>query len=143
MLDGVYDTTGEAPVFHPVRAPTAEQLQTLLHQIIKRVMKLLTRLGYLVEEQDMLFLAETDTDAAMAPLQSASWLPVSSIRLGMINGGRLGHPPVVMMKPAEDGNCDDLSSELRHGLRVGGPRYPLGQTLMRLGNIEIGLDICS
>ena len=53
MLDGVYDTTGEVPLFHPVRAPTAEQLQTLLHQIIKRVMKLLTRLGYLVEEQGM------------------------------------------------------------------------------------------
>ncbi len=61
MLDGVYDTTGDVPVFHPVRAPTAGQLQTLLNQIIKRVMKLLTRLGYLVEEQDMIFMAETDT----------------------------------------------------------------------------------
>ena len=70
MLDGVYDTTGDVPVFHPVRAPTAEQLQTLLHQIIQRVMKLLTRLGYLVEEQDRIFMAETETDAAMAPLQS-------------------------------------------------------------------------
>jgi hypothetical protein len=29
VLDGVYDTTGEVPMFHPVRAPTAEQLQTL------------------------------------------------------------------------------------------------------------------
>jgi len=70
VLDGVYDTTGDVPVFHPVRAPTAEQLQTLLHQIIQRVMKLLTRLGYLVEEQDRIFMAETETDAAMAPLQS-------------------------------------------------------------------------
>ena len=70
MLDGVYDTTGDVPVFHPVRAPTAEQLQTLLHQIIQRVMKLLTRLGYLVEEQDRIFMVETETDAAMAPLQS-------------------------------------------------------------------------
>ena len=59
-------------MFHPVRVSTAEQLQTLLHQIIKRIMKLLTRLGYLVEEQDMLFLAETYTDVAMAPLQSAA-----------------------------------------------------------------------
>ena len=71
-MDGVYDTSADEPVFHPVRAPTAEQLQTLLHQIIKRVMKLLTRLGYLVEEQDMVFMAETDTDAAMAPLHSAA-----------------------------------------------------------------------
>ncbi|MCP3882438.1 MAG: IS91 family transposase, partial [Sulfitobacter sp.] len=72
VLDGAYDTTGDVPVFHPVRAPTAEQLQTLLHQIIQRVMKLLTRLGYLVEEQDRVFMAETETDAAMAPLQSAA-----------------------------------------------------------------------
>jgi len=70
VLDGVYDTSADEPVFHPVRVPTAEQLQTLLNQIIKRVMKLLTRLGYLVEEQDRLFLAETD--AAMAPLHSAA-----------------------------------------------------------------------
>jgi hypothetical protein len=33
-------TTGSAPVFHPVRAPTAEQLQTLLTRIIKRLMRL-------------------------------------------------------------------------------------------------------
>jgi hypothetical protein len=72
VLDGVYDTTGDVPVFHPVRAPTAEQLQTLLNQIIKRVMKLLTRLGYLVEEQDMIFMAETETDTALGPLQSAA-----------------------------------------------------------------------
>jgi hypothetical protein len=72
VLDGVYDTTGEVPVFHPVRAPTAAQLQTLLNQIIKRVMKLLTRLGYLVEEQDLVFMAETETDTALGPLQSAA-----------------------------------------------------------------------
>ena len=35
-------------------------------------MKLLTRLGYLVEEQDMTFMAETETDAALGPLQSAA-----------------------------------------------------------------------
>ena len=50
VLAGVYDTTGDVAVFHPVRAPSAEQLQRLLNQIIKRVMKLLTRQGYLVEE---------------------------------------------------------------------------------------------
>ena len=59
-------------MFHPVRAPSAEQLQTLLHQIIKRVMKLLTRLGYLIEEQDMIFMAQTETDTALGPLQSAA-----------------------------------------------------------------------
>ncbi len=62
VLDGVYDTTGEVPIFHPVRAPTPEQLNTLLNQIIRRLMKLLTRQGYLVEEQDRIFMAETPTD---------------------------------------------------------------------------------
>ncbi|NNF95797.1 MAG: IS91 family transposase, partial [Halobacteria archaeon] len=46
FLDGVYRITDEGPVFQPVRAPTSEQLQTLLNQIIKRVMKLLTRTGF-------------------------------------------------------------------------------------------------
>jgi hypothetical protein len=72
FLDGVYCTTGEVPVFHPVPAPTVEQLQRLLNQIITRVMKLLTRQGYLIEEQAMTYMAETDTDNAMTPLQSAA-----------------------------------------------------------------------
>jgi len=35
-------------------------------------MKLLTRRGYLIEEQDMIYMAETETPTAMAPLQSAA-----------------------------------------------------------------------
>ena len=59
-------------MFQNVTAPTAEQLHTLLHQIIKRIMKCLTREGYLVEDQGMTYLADTETDTAMAPLQSAA-----------------------------------------------------------------------
>ncbi len=51
VLDGVYRATGDVAVFHRVRNPTTEELQTLLGRIIKRIMKLLTRQGYLVEEQ--------------------------------------------------------------------------------------------
>lgn len=47
MVDGVYRTTEGAPVFHEVRAPTAQQLQVLLMRIIKRLMKFLTREGFL------------------------------------------------------------------------------------------------
>ncbi len=71
-LDGVYDITGETPVFHPVHSPTAEQVQTLLNQIIKRIMPLLTRTGYLVEDQGMTYMAENDADSAMTPLHSAA-----------------------------------------------------------------------
>ena len=53
VLDGVDGTAGGAPVFHPVRAPTAEQLQTLLTRIIKHLMKRLTRQGFLIEEPGM------------------------------------------------------------------------------------------
>ncbi len=58
VLDGVYHTTEGTTVFHPVRAPSVEQLHILLHQIIKRVMKLLTRRGYLIEEQGFSLHAE-------------------------------------------------------------------------------------
>jgi len=46
VLDGVYwyDTEGE-PVFVEVPPPTDEVLQTVLHKIITRLMKLLTRKG--------------------------------------------------------------------------------------------------
>ena len=71
-LDGVYCITGDVAVFHRVRTPTTEELQALLGRIIKRIMKLLTRQDYLIEEQDMIYMAETDTDTALAPLQSAA-----------------------------------------------------------------------
>ena len=43
-------TDGE-PVFVGVAAPTDEALLTVLHKIITRVMKLITRRGVLVEER--------------------------------------------------------------------------------------------
>ncbi len=75
MLDGVYRTTEGVPVFHAVRAPTAEQLQVLVTRIIKRLMKLLTRKGFLIEEQGMSYLADTDPDLALGPLDSGLHLP--------------------------------------------------------------------
>jgi hypothetical protein len=72
VLDGVYRTTDGVPVFHAVRGPTAEQLQVLLTRIIKRLMRVLTRQGYLVEEKGMNFLADTDPDLALGPLRTAA-----------------------------------------------------------------------
>ena len=43
MLDGVYHTPEGLPVFHAVRAPTAEELQSLLARIIKRLMNRMHR----------------------------------------------------------------------------------------------------
>ena len=88
VLDGVYQTTADdAPVFHPTPAPSNEQLHALLHKIIKRIMKLLTRLGDLIEEDGITYMARTgdiDPDNVLAPLQAAS----STYRIAM--GPRAG-----------------------------------------------------
>ena len=72
MLDGVFRLTEGAPAFQPVRAPTAAQLQALLTRLIKRLMRLLTRQGYVVEEQGMTYLANPDPETAMTPLHAAA-----------------------------------------------------------------------
>ena len=72
MLDGVYRLTGGVPVFQTVPTPNTEQLQALLTRIIKRVMKVLTRQGALLEEPESRYLADTDCDPALAPLHSAA-----------------------------------------------------------------------
>src|ERR671914_2389347 len=51
VLDGVYRTTEGVPVFHAARAPTDGELQALLSRIIRRIMQLLTRKGYLIESR--------------------------------------------------------------------------------------------
>ena len=55
------------------RAPTGEALQGQLEKTIVRLMKALTRLGYLVEEEGMSYLADLDPDNPLTPLQAASW----------------------------------------------------------------------
>jgi Putative transposase len=72
VLDGVYRTTEGVPVFHAVCAPTAAELQALLRRIIKCIMKFLTRKGFLIEDQGTTYLADTDRDTALGPLQAAA-----------------------------------------------------------------------
>jgi hypothetical protein len=77
VLDGVYrrGTDGEA-AFVEVAAPSDEALQAVLHKIITRTMKLLTRREVLVEEQGQTYLADNDGDSdearALRPLQAAA-----------------------------------------------------------------------
>ena len=72
MLDGVYQRSGGTPLFHEVRAPTTEQLHDLLQRIFTRIMKWLSRQGYLIEEEGMRYLGEIDAHRALTPLQAAS-----------------------------------------------------------------------
>ena len=78
VLDGVYRCGAEGePVFVEVPAPTDEALQTVLHKIITRMMKLLTGKEVLVEEQGQTYMADDDSDSdearALRPLQAAAW----------------------------------------------------------------------
>ncbi len=72
VLDGVYRSEAGAPVFQQARAPSIEELHAVLAKIITRLMRLLTRQGYLIEEQGMRYLGEIDADCALTPLQAAS-----------------------------------------------------------------------
>jgi hypothetical protein len=77
VLDGVYRRGGDGePLFVEVAAPSDEALQAVLHKIITRTMKLLTRRGVLVEEAGSTYLADNHDDSdearALRPLQAAA-----------------------------------------------------------------------
>ena len=52
-----------APQFVEAPAPTDEALQSVLHKIITRTMKLLTRRGVLVEDEGSTDVADNDGDS--------------------------------------------------------------------------------
>ena len=77
VLDGVYRRGIDgAPEFVEVPEPTDEALQSVLHKIITRLMKLLTRRGVLVEEEGSTYMADSDSDSdearVLRPLQAAA-----------------------------------------------------------------------
>ncbi|MBE0547975.1 MAG: transposase, partial [Rubrivivax sp.] len=77
VLDGVYRRgTDGAPAFVEVSEPTDEALQAVLHKIITRTMKMLTRRGVLVEEEGSTYMADNDGDSdearVLRPLQAAA-----------------------------------------------------------------------
>ena len=72
VLDGVYLNRDGAAVFHEAAAPSIDELEAVLLKIIARTMRTLTRLGALIEEPEVSYLAETDSDGALRSLQAAS-----------------------------------------------------------------------
>ncbi len=70
VLDGVYRRGADRePQFVGVPAPTDEAVQAVLHKIITRMMKLLTRQGVLIEEQGEAYLAAGDDSDESSALQ--------------------------------------------------------------------------
>ena len=81
VLDGVYrcDTEGE-PVFDEVPSLTDEALQAVLHKIITRLMKLLTRRGVLVEEKGSTYIGafgrrKVRLNVLSSQESVATWIP--------------------------------------------------------------------
>ena len=77
VLDGVYRCGADGvPVFVEARAPSDDELHALLHTVIARLMKMLTRRGVLIEEMGQTWLAEPDADGhearTLRPLQVAA-----------------------------------------------------------------------
>jgi hypothetical protein len=73
----VYRRSAEGePVFVEVPAPTDQAPQAVLHKIITRMMKLLTRRGALVDGPDSTYMADNDADLedarTLRPLQAAA-----------------------------------------------------------------------
>ena len=48
VLDGVYRHTEGEPDFQETSAPTGDELEGLLDKIVARLMRMLTRQGYLI-----------------------------------------------------------------------------------------------
>ncbi len=74
VLDGVYQRGEAGPVFVEAPPPTDEDVQVVLHRMVGRILKMLTRHGALVEEQDSMYVADDDSDDArtLRPLQAAA-----------------------------------------------------------------------
>ena len=77
VLDGVYQSAKDGPVFHPADAPTPGELDAILQRIIHALMKQLTRSGHLHVEEDGSgylsdLLGEGSADPGLSTLQWAS-----------------------------------------------------------------------
>ena len=110
VLDGVYRSSAGVPVFHEVRGPTAAELEALLSRIIQRVLKLLTRTGYLIEEQGITYLAEAESDRALTRLQAAA----CTYRIAL--GPRAGQKVLSLQTvPSRAGDSTQLGCVNAHG----------------------------
>jgi hypothetical protein len=68
----VYRRTEGESDFQEARGPSRDELAGLLDKIIARLVKMLTRLGYHIEEEGITYIADMDADNPLASLQAAS-----------------------------------------------------------------------
>ena len=77
VLDGVYRCGADGVlVFVEAGAPSDDELHALLHTVITRLMKMLTRRGALIEEMGQTWLTDPNADGdearTLRPLQAAA-----------------------------------------------------------------------
>src|SRR3954470_139235 len=73
LPDGVHRSSARARTASgEARASSVAELDGVLNRIIQHIVKLLTRTGYLIEEQGMTCLAQAESDRALTPLQAAA-----------------------------------------------------------------------
>ena len=75
---------GRTDLYQEARAPSRYELKDLLDQSITRLVRLLTRKGYLVEEEAMSHLADIDADEASRRLLASSTGKFATIRSNAI-----------------------------------------------------------
>ena len=59
-------------MFRETVPPTTAEPEALLHKIINRVMRLLNKASYLIKEDGVVYVVNTDPANRLAPLQAAS-----------------------------------------------------------------------
>ena len=108
-------TSAPAATFHPASAPTHAVLQALPAKIITLLLRLLTRLGHLLEEEGELVLAGsvTDPDDVMTPLRTAD--AHSRIAQGTRAGQQVLSLQLAPRRPGRSGESSPLCANA-HGV---------------------------
>ena len=90
VLDGVYRCGADGvPVFVEGGAPSDDEQHALLHTVIARLMKMLTRRGVLIEEMGQTYLADPNADGDEA--RTLRPLQVAAVTYRIAFGPRAGH----------------------------------------------------
>jgi hypothetical protein len=124
VADGVYRSSAGERVFHEARAPSAAQLEGLLNRIIQRIVKLLARTGYLIEEQGARYLAQAESDCALTPLQ-ALHLPHCAGATRRAKGAEPANRPQPPRCASRSPRLAHKSAEQTRKPQVSGPTHPI------------------
>jgi hypothetical protein len=114
VLDGVYRRGSDGPpVFVEVPARTDEALQAVLHTIITRTMKLLTRRGVLVEEEGSTYVADNEADSDEA--RTLRQLQAAACTYRIAFGPRAGQKVLTLQgaMPRETGFNQTLCADMQ------------------------------